>query len=150
MPSGRCYSEDVQNSDLLCLGSDRETPINDFAATQNQQRYLLQLMYVDHLIGQLPSRLTETGILDRCLLIVSADHGVSFRAQQPRRSLAAGNQDEILSIPLFIKRPRQTSGEISDPFGGPLEGYQKCAQQLDKHTDYWIDRLDTECLIQWK
>ena len=25
-----------------------------------------------------------------------------------------GNQDEILSIPLFIKRPRQTRGEISD------------------------------------
>ena len=39
--------------------------------------------------------------------------------------------------------------EISDPFGGPLEVYQKCAQQLDKHTDYWIDRLDTECLVQW-
>jgi len=40
-------------------------------------------------------------------------------------------------------------GEISDPFGGPLEVYQKCAQQLDEHTDYWIDRLDTESLIQW-
>jgi protein-tyrosine-phosphatase/tRNA A37 threonylcarbamoyladenosine synthetase subunit TsaC/SUA5/YrdC len=40
-------------------------------------------------------------------------------------------------------------GEISDPFGGPLEIYQKCAQQLDQHTDYWIERLDTECLIQW-
>ena len=40
-------------------------------------------------------------------------------------------------------------GEISDPFGGPLENYQKCALQLDKHTDYWIDRLDIESLIQW-
>ncbi len=40
-------------------------------------------------------------------------------------------------------------GEISDPFGGPLEVYQKCAQQLDKHTNYWIDRLDIESLIQW-
>ncbi len=40
-------------------------------------------------------------------------------------------------------------GEISDPFGGPLEIYQRCAQQLDKHTDYWIDRLDVESLIQW-
>ncbi len=40
-------------------------------------------------------------------------------------------------------------GEISDPFGGPLEHYQRCAQQLDNHTDYWIDRLDVESLIQW-
>jgi len=39
--------------------------------------------------------------------------------------------------------------EISDPFGGPLEIYQKCAQQLEEHTDYWINRLDTESLIQW-
>jgi len=42
------------------------------------------------------------------------------------------------------------AGEISDPFGGPLEMYQRCAQQLDKHTDYWIDRLDIESLIQWR
>ena len=41
-------------------------------------------------------------------------------------------------------------GEISDPFGGPLEAYQKCAQQLDQHTDYWIDRLDMGALIQWQ
>ncbi len=41
-------------------------------------------------------------------------------------------------------------GEISDPFGGPLEVYQKCAQQLDEHTNYWIDRLDMEALIQWR
>lgn len=114
LPSGRCYSEDVQNSDLMCLGLDGERPVDDLAAIQNQQRYLLQLMYVDRLVGRLLSRLSETGMLDRCLLIVTADHGVSFRAQQPRRSLAPGNQDEILSIPLFIKRPHQTSGEISD------------------------------------
>ena len=41
-------------------------------------------------------------------------------------------------------------GEISDPFGGPLEVYQKCAQQLDQHTDYWIDQLDVRSLIQWQ
>ena len=68
------------------------------------------------MIGKLLSRLAETKSRDRCLLIVTADHGVSFSVQQPRRSLATGNQDEILSIPLFIKRPRQTSGEVSDRF----------------------------------
>jgi len=40
-------------------------------------------------------------------------------------------------------------GEISDPFGGPLEVYQKCAKQLDEHTDYWIESLDMNALIQW-
>jgi protein-tyrosine phosphatase len=41
-------------------------------------------------------------------------------------------------------------GEISDPFGGPLDVYLKCAQQLDDYTTYWMDRLDVESLIQWK
>jgi protein-tyrosine-phosphatase/tRNA A37 threonylcarbamoyladenosine synthetase subunit TsaC/SUA5/YrdC len=41
-------------------------------------------------------------------------------------------------------------GEISDPFGGQLDVYQKCAQQLDRHTDYWIDQLDVKSLIQWQ
>lgn len=41
-------------------------------------------------------------------------------------------------------------GEISDPFGGPLEMYQRCALQLDQYTTYWIDRLDLNSLIQWQ
>ncbi len=40
-------------------------------------------------------------------------------------------------------------GEIVDPFGGPLEAYQKCAQQLDRHTSHWVEHLDTSSLIQW-
>jgi len=40
--------------------------------------------------------------------------------------------------------------EIADPYGGPLEVYQKCAQQLDDHTSYWIDQLDTKAIIQWQ
>jgi protein-tyrosine-phosphatase/tRNA A37 threonylcarbamoyladenosine synthetase subunit TsaC/SUA5/YrdC len=40
--------------------------------------------------------------------------------------------------------------EISDPFGGPLEVYQKCAEQLNQHTSYWIERLDVDSLIQWQ
>jgi protein-tyrosine-phosphatase/tRNA A37 threonylcarbamoyladenosine synthetase subunit TsaC/SUA5/YrdC len=40
--------------------------------------------------------------------------------------------------------------EISDPFGGPLDVYMRCAQQLDQHTDYWISQLDLNSLIQWR
>lgn len=118
LPSGQRYAEDSSVVDLLPLDvaheGDEVSGHDEFSVTQIQQRYLLQLMYVDHLIGSLLSRLTETGLLDRCLLIVTADHGVSFRAGQPRRNLVPGNQDEILSIPLFIKLPKQTQGQISD------------------------------------
>lgn len=40
-------------------------------------------------------------------------------------------------------------GEISDPFGGPLEAYEKCASQLDAHTDYWIDQIKLSEIIRW-
>ncbi|TXT23059.1 MAG: sulfatase [Planctomycetota bacterium] len=71
-------------------------------------------MYVDHLIGQLLERLKQTGVLDRCLLIVTADHGISFRKALPKRWLMPGNEDDVLSVPLFVKSPFQTTGEISD------------------------------------
>ncbi len=118
LPSGRCHTEDSELSGMLCLETDGtgggESDHDEFVVTQSQQRYLLQLMYVDHLIGQLLSRLEETGVLDRCLLIVTADHGISFRTEQPRRWLTPGNQDDILSVPLFVKLPHQTTGHISD------------------------------------
>ena len=112
LPSGHHYIRDSSNWEL-CVDSGNETA-NEFVATHNQQRYLLQVMYVDHLIGKLMARLKESGLLDRCLLIVTADHGTSFRVGQPRRSLVPGNQADILSVPLFIKLPHQAAGQVSD------------------------------------
>jgi protein-tyrosine phosphatase len=40
-------------------------------------------------------------------------------------------------------------GDISDPFGGPVEVYEHCAKQLDRHTSYWVDRLDPSIVIKW-
>ena len=118
LPSGHHHTADSTSSGIACLETDgpgtSESDHDEFVVTQTQQRYLLQVMYVDHLIGQLLSRLEETGVLDRCLLIVTADHGISFRTEQPRRWLMPGNQDDILSVPLFVKLPHQTTGQISD------------------------------------
>lgn len=118
LPSGKRYLEDGQDWQLLDLtthgnGGDHWGS-DELEVTQSQQRYLLQLMYIDRLIGQLISRLKETGQYDKCLLIVTADHGISFRVDEPRRAVSAGTIDEILSIPLFIKRPGQVQGQISD------------------------------------
>lgn len=39
--------------------------------------------------------------------------------------------------------------EISDPFGGPLEVYQRCAEQLDRHTSHWLEHMDASSIIHW-
>jgi hypothetical protein len=85
----------------------------DFVVRQ-QQRYLLQVQLADRLIGRLIDRLEELRLWDDCLLIVTSDHGVSFRPGQNRRYYSGTNADEILSVPLFVKLPGQTTGEVSD------------------------------------
>ena len=85
----------------------------DFVVRQ-QQRYLLQVQLADRLIGRLIDRLEELRLWDDCLLIVTSDHGVSFRPGQNRRYYSGTNADEILSVPLFVKLPGQTTGGASD------------------------------------
>ena len=43
-----------------------------------RQRHLLQLAYVDSLIGDLVQELKAQGIYDDALVVLTADHGISF------------------------------------------------------------------------
>ena len=80
----------------------------------SQQRQLLQVGYADRLIGEILDRLVEEGIYDESLVIITADHGVSFRRDDDRRRLTRTNQGEILPVPLLIKYPGRSSGTIDD------------------------------------
>ena len=81
---------------------------------RNEFRYRQQVGYVDRFIGQVMDRLHETNLLDSCLLIVTADHGVSFRPGHSRRLPDKENLTDILTVPLFIKLPGQSTGAIDD------------------------------------
>ena len=78
------------------------------------QRHLLQVGFVDTLVGRLVARLRELGIYDRTLLIVTADHGASYREGMPRRNATERNLADIVRVPLFIKRPGQKAGAVVD------------------------------------
>jgi hypothetical protein len=78
------------------------------------QHHLLQVGFVDKLLGELIERLKATGLYDRSLIIITADHGVSFRAGDSRRYVTKNNYQDIMPIPLFIKIPGQKRGVISD------------------------------------
>jgi hypothetical protein len=54
------------------------------------------------------------GLYEKSLLIVTADHGMSFLPGASRREPSGPNLSEILSIPLFIKLPGQQTGAVSD------------------------------------
>jgi arylsulfatase A-like enzyme len=82
-------------------------------AQQAQQRYLLQVGYADRFVGRLLRRLESTGLLEASLVVVTADHGVSFHASDGRRT-SRRHLEDIAFVPLFIKLPRQRSGRVAD------------------------------------
>ncbi|ROT29870.1 sulfatase-like hydrolase/transferase [Micromonospora sp. HM5-17] len=80
------------------------------------QRHLLQVEYTDRLLGETLRRLEATGLYDRALVVLTADHGVSFTPGVQGRGIDAIRRapGEMLWVPLFIKRPGQRSGVVDD------------------------------------
>lgn len=81
---------------------------------ETYKQHLLQVEYVDKMIGQLISRLKEVGLYDKSLLVVTADHGMVFRQGFPSRGILPDWESDVLSVPLFFKLPKQRNGVISD------------------------------------
>jgi hypothetical protein len=80
------------------------------------QRFLLQAMAADKLLGDAFMKLDEQGLFHDALIVVTADHGVSFAQGRNRRHQPPlVNFDEaIMPVPLFIKEPKQSEGILSD------------------------------------
>jgi hypothetical protein len=118
LPSGRRYLAETAKYELLDFdmhsGKMNFWGTDELFVAQSQQRYLLQLEFADAQLGKVLARLRSTGLYDKCLLVVTADHGISFRVGLSRREVAVGNAADIMSVPLFIKMPGQQAGSASD------------------------------------
>ena len=76
-----------------------------------QQRHLLQLGFTDRLLGEYLDRLEAIGDFDRAMVIVTADHGITFVAgERPRGDTQ--NVGGVAGVPLLFKEPHQTSGTV--------------------------------------
>lgn len=111
LPSGKVYGDDTGfllfNPGVRkggAWGGDR------WLINECYQRYLLQLRYTDHLLGQFFDILKRKGVYDEALVVVVADHGVSFLPNLHRRQASGKNLYEIASVPFFVKMPGQTQG----------------------------------------
>lgn len=114
LPSGRIYAppgeEDVPESVRETL----DLPLDRRLARDLWRGHLLQVGYADRLLGRVIEHMERRDLYDRALLVVAADHGVSFRPGQPLRDVTPGNVGSIASVPLFIKRPAGR-GRGTDP-----------------------------------
>ena len=83
------------------------------------KRYLLQVQFVDRLIGELIGKLEALDLFDESLIALTADHGVAFEPGKSRRLLdvndPTGKQPlDLAAVPLIIKAPFQSEAAIDE------------------------------------
>ena len=99
-------------------------------ADQGFQRHLLQTQYADKLLGDLLRQLRDTGLYDRALVVVMADHGASFKAGDRRRRPTPTNVQDVGTMPLFIKLPNQREGGVEDTAVRTIDVLPTIAKEL--------------------
>jgi hypothetical protein len=117
MPDGKRYDQASIGVSNAPLGTENELwSTSPGWAVQGLQRMVAQLEYTDRVLGRIVSRLKRTGLYERSLFAVIADHGANFIPGHSRRLLDDVNAGPILRVPLFVKRPgRQRGSEILRP-----------------------------------
>jgi len=120
LPDGRIYSQTELRTFTGTLppgapGAKQTSPLysQPHLVDYANQRHLLQAGYLDKLLGDLLSLLEKRELFDDALIIVMADHGVSFSPGESLREANEPSYQDILSIPLFIKYPGQKHAEKS-------------------------------------
>ena len=107
-------------------------PKDDWAVAQAQQRQLLQLGFVDVVIGRVIARLKAAGMYDRSLMIVLSDHGVAFRSGSPRRDFTDETAAQIMRIPLILKLPVDSPAIVDGTFTlGKLKVNDRNVETID-------------------
>ena len=102
-------------------------------------RYLQQIGYVDRFLGQLRHSLKTAQLYDKALIIVTADHGVSFRPNTSRRLIDKDNARDILKVPLIVKLPEQREGGISERLVSGVDILPTIMDVLKVNTSWDID-----------
>ena len=115
LPSGRRYSTEQGMLSLLGKTVPERRHVSDpFNVLQLYQRHLLQVGAVDTWLGDLLDHLRRIGLYDETLLVLTADHGISFRPGDHYRRPTETTFQDIMPVPLFIKAPFQKEGRIDD------------------------------------
>jgi len=116
LPSGRSYERaaPLDPPRGFQAGAVGRWDPDPWLARQGWQRHLLQVGYVDRMLGRVLRRLRAIGMYDRSLIVAVADHGVSFAAGGQMRGVTPSNVQDIARVPLFIKAPGQRRGAVID------------------------------------
>ncbi len=138
-PSGTHYDRPEDYTEVEGVQGNGHWGLDPRPALLGYQRHLYQLGFLDTMLGQMFDRLDKTSEWDDTMVVVVADHGASFVPGQHRRWPKDDNRDDLYRVPLFVKYPGQSAGEIVDApvFGTDI--VPTIVEVLDVETDWTFD-----------
>lgn len=89
------------------------------------QIHLSQYVATDNVIANLIRSMKQSRNWDRTMIIVTADHGITFQQGERQRERvnpdSPGTLEDLYRVPLFIKYPDQRAPEVSDCAASPVD-----------------------------
>lgn len=104
------------------------------------QLHSMQLGAADVLMAELVEHLRSLPTWEDTLLVVTSDHGTNLTPPDVGRMKPTdANREEVYRVPLFIKAPGQTAGEVSDVSAQTLDILPTVIDLLGGETDWAFD-----------
>ncbi|HEX9712127.1 MAG TPA: sulfatase-like hydrolase/transferase [Actinomycetota bacterium] len=135
LPTGQRYREIIPPAK-----DGRGWRSDPWLVAQAYQQHLLQVGFADRFIGQVVERLESAGLYDDALVIVTADHGITFETGTARvRAVTKTTIGEIAAVPLIVKRPGQRAGRVIDYRVHSIDILPTVAELLDIDLPWKVD-----------
>ncbi len=141
LPSGQQYGRTDRGAPVVANGLDPTTYswTGEFVRQSARSRHLLQLQFADQQLGKVLDHLEANDMFDESLVIVTADHGVSFDVGEPIRGLSLDNAAEVMWIPMFVKTPNQTTPALDERPVETIDIVPTIADVLDFELPWEVD-----------
>lgn len=110
-PSGDAYRSTEETLPADSIGTDPDE------GRDRYQRLLMQIAYMDLVIGDSVRELKEAGVWDEAIVILVADHGISLVPGASMRVVDLASEasiSDIYRVPMFVKLPAQSQGAVND------------------------------------
>jgi hypothetical protein len=140
-PSGTHYDRPEQYTEVDGVDGSGKWILDPRYARLGLQRHLYQLGFFDAMLGSLLDELEATGTWDDTMVILTADHGASFVPGEHRRWPYENNRDDLYRVPMFVKYPDQTTGEVRDEPAFNTDLLPTIVDVLDIDTDWTFDGI---------
>lgn len=117
-PPGEILERPEDVSDLHTMIEKRLPPERETAIDEARRLYDGEIAYVDTELGRFFGELRKRGLYETSLVVVTADHGEAFfehgywEHARPWRDEGPGLYQEIVHVPLLVKRPNAADGAI--------------------------------------